>query len=265
MSDELPAEIDTSVVHSSRRYNYWLGGTDNFPADRESGDAIASRFPTVPLAARENRAFLRRAVTYLAADAGIRQFLDVGTGIPAADNTHQVAQSIAPESRVVYVDNDPIVLLHARSLLAGSPQGATAYLEGDFHEPDAILAAARETLDFTQPIGLMLVALLHFMKDRDEPHRHVARLVEALPPGSHLAITNATLDFAAPADAADARQMLGHEMEWRSATGVAEFFGGLELVEPGVVPVSEWRPTAAPESLPDRAAVSNYAAVGRKR
>ncbi|WP_344649886.1 SAM-dependent methyltransferase [Cryptosporangium japonicum] len=246
-------DIDSSVVHSARRYNYWLGGTDNFPVDRESGDAIASRFPSVPLAARENRKFLGRAVRYLSG-RGVRQFLDIGTGIPSAGPVHE----IAPDARVVYVDHDPLVLAHAQKLLTGT----TAYLHGDLREPDPILAGARDTLDFTQPIGLMLIAVLHFAKDHDQPLHHVSTLVEALPPGSWLAVTNATLDFAAPADAADARRMLGHEMEWRSAAELGRFFDGLELVEPGIVPVSDWHPDG--ELRPAPAEVSSYGAVGRK-
>ncbi|MFG1925110.1 SAM-dependent methyltransferase [Cryptosporangium sp. NPDC048952] len=246
-------DIDTSVVHSARRYNYWLGGTDNFPVDRESGDAIAARFPSVPLAARENRAFLRRAVKALS-ELGVRQFLDIGTGIPSAGNVHEVA----PDARVVYVDNDPLVLVHAQRLLTD----ATTYLEGDFRDPEQILARARETLDFTQPIGLMLVAILHFVKDKDQPHKLISTLLTALPRGSYLAVTNATLDFARPEDAADARRMLGHEMEWRSADELARFFDGLELVEPGIVPVSDWRPEDGVR--PDPAEVSSYGAVGRK-
>jgi hypothetical protein len=245
-------DVGPTGVHSARRYNYWLGGTSNFEADRASGDAIATRFPSVPLSARENRKFLGRAVKYLATEAGVRQFLDIGTGIPAPGNTHEVA----PDAQVVYVDNDPLVLAHAKALLSGS----TSYVEADFRDPEKILDRAAETLDFSQPVGLMLVAILHFMKERDQPRQHVARLLEALPSGSYLTLSNATLDFAAPEDAADARQMLGHEMEWRSSAVLASFFTGLELVEPGIVPVSEWR-AAAP--FPARADVSCYGAVGR--
>ncbi|WP_035855915.1 SAM-dependent methyltransferase [Cryptosporangium arvum] len=249
MTDSVPS----TEVSSARRYNYWLGGTDNYPVDRESGDAIAARFPSVPLAARENRKFLGRAVRHLSG-LGVRQFLDIGTGIPSAGTVHE----IAPGARVVYADHDPLVLAHARKLLSGS----TAYLHGDLREPEPILAGARGTLDFTQPIGLLLIAILHFAKDHDQPHTHVSTLVEALPPGSYLAVTNATLDFAAPDDAADARRMLGHEMEWRSAAELGRFFDGLDLVEPGIVPVSDWH--ADESDRPDPAEVSSYGAVGRK-
>ena len=177
--------IDTTVPHPARRYNYWLGGKDNFQADRESGDAMAAAFPTIRTSALENRRFLQRAVGYLAREAGIRQFLDIGTGIPTANNTHEVAQAVAPESRVVYVDNDPIVLAHARALLTSSPEGATAYIDADLRDPEKILAhpELQRTIDLSQPVGLMLVAVLHFVPDGDDPYALVRRLLDALPAG----------------------------------------------------------------------------------
>jgi len=184
-----PYRLDTTVAPPARRYNYWIGGKDHFAADRESGEAILAAFPAARAAALENRAFLRRAVTYLTAEAGVRQFLDIGTGIPAPDNTHEVAQAIAPESRVVYVDNDPIVLTHARALLSSSPQGATAYLEEDLHDFPKILEhpEVTGTLDLTQPVALLLVAVLHFVHDEDDPYEMVAGLLDGLPVGSYLA------------------------------------------------------------------------------
>ncbi|GAA2553953.1 hypothetical protein GCM10010435_25450 [Winogradskya consettensis] len=177
--------IDTSTAHPARRYNYWLGGKDNFAADRASGDAIAAAFPTTRMAVIENRQFLSRAVTHLTRDAGIRQFLDIGTGLPSADNTHEVAQAIAPDARIVYVDNDPLVLTHARALLTGTPAGATAYLHADLREPERILADPQlaEVLDLTQPVALMLVAVLHFVAESDDPYAKVAHLLDALPTG----------------------------------------------------------------------------------
>src|SRR3954468_17774137 len=186
-------EIDRSVAHPARRYNYWLGGTDNFEADRISGDAAAAAFPTVRISAMENRRFIRRAVTYLVNEAGIRQFLDIGTGIPSADNVHEVAQAIDPKARVVYVDNDPIILAHARRLLSNTPDGgATAYIHADLRDPDAILGHPdlRATLDLTKPVGLMLIAVVPFLTDADDPHGKVTHLTKALPPGSHLAMSH---------------------------------------------------------------------------
>src|SRR5690242_4503822 len=175
--------VDETRVHSARRYNYWLGGKDNFAVDRESGDQIAAVFPTIRVTARENRGFLRRAVTHLAAEAGVRQFLDIGTGLPTADNTHEVAQRVAPSSRVVYVDNDPMVLVHARALLTSTPEGRTHYLEADLRTPGKILADPEvlDVLDLDQPVALMLVAVLHFVRDDAEAREIVRTLVDALP------------------------------------------------------------------------------------
>ncbi|WP_416905140.1 SAM-dependent methyltransferase [Micromonospora echinospora] len=264
------ARIDTSVAHPARRYNYWLGGKDNFQADRDSGDAWAAAFPTVRTSARENRRFLQRAVAHLAREAGIRQFLDIGTGIPTADNTHEVAQSVAPECRVVYVDNDPIVLAHARALLTSTPEGATAYLDADLREPERILAHPdlRRTLDPTRPVALMLVAVLHFVPDDEDPYGAVARLLDALPAGSHLVASHATGDHlpALPPRPSGAR----HDGDpnglvvLRDRTEFARFFTGLELIEPGVSSVAEWRAEHEPQPRPTAAEVSMHAAVGRK-
>ncbi|MGK5671513.1 SAM-dependent methyltransferase [Micromonospora sp. URMC 106] len=263
--------IDTPVAHPARRYNYWLGGKDNFQADRDSGDAMAAAFPTIRTAALENRRFLQRAVRHLAREAGIRQFLDIGTGIPTADNTHEVAQAVAPGSRVVYVDNDPIVLAHARALLTSSPQGATAYIDADLRDPEKILRHPDllRTIDLSRPVGLMLVAILHFVPDGDDPYAVVARLLDALPPGSYLAASHATHDHLPPEVAREAKAA-GRGggphgvISLRSLAEFTRFFDGLEVVEPGVTSVAEWRAEDAPRPRPSAAEVSMYGAVARK-
>jgi hypothetical protein len=256
-------------VHSARRYNYWLGGKDNFAVDRESAEMIAAAFPTVRTMALENRGFLRRAVTHLAADAGIRQFLDIGTGLPTADNTHQVAQSIAPQSRVVYVDNDPMVLTHARALLTSTPEGRTHYLEADLREPDKILdnPIVRDTLDFTKPVGLMLIAVLHFVRQTSEAAQIVRTLVDALPSGSYLVASNATTDFSD--EAATARYLGMIEAGQvdafpRTESEMRQIFDGLEVLDPGFVAVSQWRDEAERQPRPQPSEVGVYGAVGRK-
>ena len=264
-SEAVSSRIDTSVPHPARRYDYWLGGKDNFAADRESGDAIAAAFPAIRTAVQENRAFLRRAVTFLSEQAGIRQFLDLGTGLPTANNTHEVAQAIAPESRIVYVDNDPLVLVHARALLTSSPQGSTAYLDADLRDTDKILGdpEVRETLDFSSPVGLMLVAILHFLPDDADPYGIVARLVGAMPSGSYLVMTHATGDFWTPEmRAALASGRLGR-LSPRTRDEFTRFFGGLELVSPGVVSIAEWRAESEPEPRPTAADSYAYGAVAR--
>jgi hypothetical protein len=263
----LPPELNIGVAHPARVYDYWLGGKDNFAADRAVGDAIRAEIPSVPQLTRDNRAFLGRAVRYLAAEAGVRQFLDIGTGIPTAGNTHEIAQAAAPDARVVYVDNDPIVLAHARALMTSDPAGATAFILGDFRDAGRILAdpALRQTLDFGQPIALMLIAILHFFTDDENPQAIVSSLVDALPSGSYLAISNLTQDFMDPERAARATQaglQGGIKYVSRTRAGVAAFFDGLELLEPGVVPMQLWRPDGAPGAPPD--GPTAYAAVGRK-
>jgi len=260
--------FDTGVAHPARRYNYWLGGKDNFAADRESGDLLAKSYPAARIAARANRAFLGRAVRYLAAEAGLRQFLDIGTGLPTAENTHQVAQRVAPESRIVYIDNDPMVMAHARALLTSTPAGRTAYLEADLTDPDRILAdpVLRQTLDLTRPVGLMLIAVLHFVHGHGAAKPIVQRLLDALPAGSYLVATHATPDFGTPEQQALYQQILdqGKTDVWiRPKAEFADIFDGLELVDPGVVPASEWRP-APGEEIPDRSDINVWTAVGRK-
>jgi hypothetical protein len=253
--------IDTSVAHPARRYNYWLGGKDNFAADRESGEAVLKVFPGARVWARENRSFLRRAVTYLAREAGIRQFLDIGTGIPTANNTHEVAQSLAPAARVVYVDNDPIVLVHARALLTSTPEGRTAYVDADFRDPERILAdpETRKVLDFSQPVALMLLAVLHFFPDGDGPYEIVDRLVSELAPGSYLTISHGTGDFMS-SDQQGAMAGLGHV---RSRVELARFFAGLDLVEPGIASIESWRPDSPEATRPAPVDINCYGAVGR--
>ncbi|WIN00812.1 SAM-dependent methyltransferase [Actinoplanes oblitus] len=262
------SQLDTSTPHPARRYNYWLGGKDNFAADRQSGDEISRLFPTAMIAARANRAFLRRAVSYLA-HRGIRQFLDIGTGLPAPDNTHEVAQRIAPSSRVVYVDNDPIVMVHARALLQSHPEGRTAYLEGDLREPQAILRhrLLKQTLDMTEPVALLLVAVLHFIQDDDEAVAVVKKLRDSLPSGSYLVVSNATTDFNAPEVVAAYEGMVAagkNDIRCRPKEQFSRFLDGLELVEPGIVPANDWRAEdlGDPER-PSAADVSLYGAVGR--
>jgi hypothetical protein len=258
-------KIDSSVPHSARIWNYWLGGKDNYPIDREAGDRIREVLPEIVDNARHDRAYLGRVVRYLTRDAGIRQFLDIGTGLPAADNTHQVAQRLAPESRIVYVDNDPLVLVHARALLTGTAAGATDYVDGDLREPDAILERAAGTLDFTRPIALILLGILHYIGDDDEAHTIVGNLLDAVPSGSYLAIQHPTNTISgARMDEAVRRwnETGGTPIVLRTAAELARFFDGLELLEPGVVSCSRWRPGPSRWGIP--AEVDVFGAVGRK-
>jgi hypothetical protein len=268
-ADAKRAVIDTSAAQPARRYNYWLGGKDHFAADRVSGDEMAAAYPAVRVTAIENRRFLKRATRFLTAECGIRQFLDIGTGLPTADNTHEVAQRIAPESRVVYVDNDPMVMVHARALLTSTPEGRTAYLEDDLRYPESILASAdlHETLDLNQPVGLMLVAVLHFVHGDGAAQRVVDKLLDALPSGSYIVASHSTYDLA-PAEMVEAWEKLvaaGKVDIWtRQRAEFAALFDGLELVEPGVVPVSQWRDEDEPEPRPALADVAMWSAVARK-
>jgi hypothetical protein len=256
--------FDTSVAHVARVYNYWLGGKDNFAADRAAGEAAIKAFPNIVLSARANRAFQARAVRFLAGEAGIRQFLDVGTGIPSANHTHEVAQSVAPDSRVVYVDNDPIVLTHARALLASHPAGATDYIDADLRNPEQILADAAQLLDFGQPVALMIMAVLQHLDDEDDPYKVVATLLSRLPAGSYLALSHPAKDINAEAMAkmADSlNQTMAEKVTFRDRAGVARFFDGLELAEPGMVQASKWRPTSEAEAASPAAL---WAGVARK-
>jgi hypothetical protein len=243
--------LDTSVAHVARVYNYWLGGKDNFAADRAAGEQSIKAFPNIVLSARANRAFLARAVQFLAGEVGIRQFLDIGTGIPSANNTHEVAQAVAPDSRIVYVDNDPVVLTHARALLTSNPAGATDYIDADLRNPQEILAGAARTLDFGRPVAVMLMAILQHVGDDEEPYRVVSVLRDALPPGSYLALSHPAKDIDAEAMAKMAQtlnQMMAEKVTFRDHDAVARFFDGLELVEPGMVQASKWRPRSEAEA-----------------
>jgi len=257
--------IDTTVPHSARIWNYWLGGKDNFAVDRAAGDAWAATFPGVRDIARASRSFLTRSIHYLAAEAGIRQFLDIGTGLPAADNTHQVAQRVAPEARIVYVDNDPLVLAHARALLTSTPEGATAYIHADLRDPDKILAEAAEALDFTKPIALILSGVLGHVVDIGEARSIVRGLMDALPSGSYLSLNDGTSvvggDQVEQATQ-DYNESGALPYIQRTPEEIASFFDGLELVPPGMVSCPRWRPDPAPaDSL---AEVDAFGGVGRK-
>ncbi|GAA0555027.1 SAM-dependent methyltransferase [Paractinoplanes ferrugineus] len=245
--------IDTSVAHPARRYDYLLGGKDNFEADRESAHRIEEQMPTIRLTAQENRWFLHRAVRFLA-EQGIRQFLDVGTGIPTSPNTHQIAQEVDPGSRIVYVDNDPLVLVHARALLTGDPRGRTAYLEADLREPRTILEDPQltEVLDLDRPVALLLIAVLHFIRDDDDPQRLLATLIDALPEGSYVAATHVTLEYMSAEQFAAVRATAERQTAARSGTELAALFDHprLTLVEPGVQSVSQWWPQDAPQPRP---------------
>jgi hypothetical protein len=238
-------DFDSSVPHVARVYDYWLGGKDNFAADREMGERTLAAYPNLVFSVRANRAFLTRTVRFLAAEAGVRQFLDIGTGIPTANNTHEVAQRIAPESRIVYVDNDPIVLSHAKALLKSTPEGACAYLDADLRDPDTILADAAKTLDFSQPVAVMLIAVMHFVGDDAEASAIMNQLMGACVPGSYVSLSHAASDI----DAAQMAEMIrrlnestAEKTTLRDRAGVTRLFDGLELVEPGVIRAAEWRP-----------------------
>jgi O-methyltransferase involved in polyketide biosynthesis len=255
--------LNASVPHSARLWNYWLGGKDNFAADRAAGDEIARRFPSIIDLAVEDRGFLRRAVRHLVGEAGIRQILDIGTGLPTADNTHQVAQSIAPDARVVYVDNDPLVLSHARALLTGTDAGATDYVEADLNDPDGILKQAGRTLDFTRPVAVTLLGVLHFVRDDEAARAVVRQLVDALPAGSYVAIAHGCHDI----NRAEADDIVAFwnehgtpKIKYRSSAEIAGFFDGLELLEPGVVPCSRWRPDPDTPDID----VNQYCGLARK-
>ena len=266
-ADHEPVDLKTDVPHPARVYDWLLGGKNNFAADRTAGEAGKLANPASDVAPGANRDWLRRVVGYLAGELGIRQFLDIGTGLPTSPNVHEVAQAIAPDSRIVYTDNDPIVLTHARALLTGSPAGATAYLDADFRDPDRILESAAATLDFTKPMALLLVAITHFVGDADEPHRIVRQLLDALPSGSYLALSHLTGEFMPEqfkkVEAIFAER--GVTMQVRPRAEIARFFDGLELVEPGLTLVHRWRPDDQDRfaDRPDEL-VSVYAALARK-
>ena len=258
-------DIDTSTAHTARVWNYWLGGKDNYLVDREVGEQIRAVLPDIVDAARAQRGFLVRVVRYLAAEAGIRQFLDIGTGLPTANNTHEVAQATAPGSRIVYVDNDPVIMTHARALLTSTPDGATDYVHADLRNPDTILREAARTLDFTRPIALMLLGIVEHILDTEQAHAIVHQLLAALPSGSYLVLCDPTTEI-------HREVMLEAIRRWndnatplitaRSREELIRFFDGLELLEPGVVSASLWRPEAGKLGTPVE--VFNFSGVGRK-
>jgi S-adenosyl methyltransferase len=258
-----PPAIDTSTAHPARIYDYWLGGKDNFAADREAGELALLAYPDLAKAVQSGRAFLSRAVRFLTGEAGIRQFLDIGTGIPSADNTHEVAQREAPDSRIVYVDNDPIVLLHAQALLKSTPEGACDYIDADLHDPETILAEAARTLDFGKPVALMLLAVLQFIPDSEDPYGLVSRLMSVLPSGSYLVVSHPTDDFNPNRGESIQRynERSASQATLRSQAGTERFFDGLSLVDPGVVASGKWRPDSElDEARPSGA----WCGVGRK-
>jgi hypothetical protein len=250
VGQQSPDGIDATVPHSARIWNYWLGGKDNYEVDRKVGDEVAELFPGVRETARVSRALQGRIIGFLAGDAGIRQFLDVGTGLPTADNTHEVAQRIAPESRIVYVDNDPLVLVHARALLTSSPEGATYYVDADLRDSGRIMAEAASILDFARPVALMLNGIIGHVEDDGEARACVRALVAALPPGSYLAMSDGTnTDQGAVRSSGLYKDRGAVPYHMRSPAAFVSFFDGLELVEPGIVPRQDWRPDSAPPRL----------------
>jgi O-methyltransferase involved in polyketide biosynthesis len=262
-SQEHVSKLDIGVAHTARTWNYWLGGKDNFAADREVGEQILQFLPNMRITARADRAFLGRAVRYLAGEARICQFLDVGTGLPTADNTHEAAQSVVPQSRIVYVDNDPLVLVHARALLTSAPEGVTDYVEADLHDPDKILQEAARTLDFTQPVALTLLGVLNFVIDDDVAQTVINRLLNAVPTGSYLAIAHASNEVN-PAEAEAARRFWNEHAKppitFRTAQQITRFFDRVELLDPGVVSCSRWRPEDSDLDTPE---VDLFCGVGR--
>ncbi|KRV49539.1 methyltransferase [Wenjunlia vitaminophila] len=267
--DGWPADrIDTEGAHSARIYDYILGGKDYYPADKEAGDAMSREWPALPIHMRANRDFMHRAVRYLTEEAGVRQFLDIGTGIPTSPNLHEIAQAVAPDSRVVYVDNDPIVLTLSQGLLSSTPEGKTAYVEADMRDPGAILSSQgmRDTLDLSKPVGLTVIAIVHFVLDEDDAYGIVNRLLEPLPSGSYLAMSIGTADFAPEEVGRVAREYEARKMPMRLRTmpEAEQFFDGLELVEPGVTQVHHWRPDGTcTEDIRDED-IAMYGAIARK-
>jgi hypothetical protein len=259
-----PLATYASVAHGARVYDYLLGGKDNFAADREAAEQAMRINPDIVSTARANRAFLVRTTSYLARQAGLRQFLDIGTGMPTNQNIHEVAQSIAPRSRVVYVDHDPIVLTHARALLTSAPEGVTDYLEADLREPGKILAEAAQTLDFSRPVAIMLIAVLHLILDRDDPYDLVGQLVDAVVPGSYVVISHAASDLDTGAMISMTNrlnELMAQQAVPRTHREVAAFFAGLDLVEPGLVRIPEWRPASVSDTA---VRAQMWGAIGRK-
>ncbi|AXK35970.1 SAM-dependent methyltransferase [Streptomyces armeniacus] len=258
----LPPEINTAVAHSARVWNYWLGGKDNYPADHAAGDAYSSKYPLITTFAQESRDFLRRTVTYLAGEAGVRQFLDLGAGLPTADNTHQIAQRIAPDSRVVYVDHDPLVLLHVHVLLTSTPEGASDYVQADMRDTDIVLEGAAKTLDMERPVGVVINDVLGHIVDWDDALSLVHRLMDRLPSGSYLALSHSTAsDEEHRAVQEEYNNSGAIPYIFREPEQTIAFFDGLDLVEPGMVSWPNWRPDEKTGRTTERA---GWGAVGRK-
>jgi hypothetical protein len=257
------SQIRPDVPHGARIWNYWLGGKDNYAADREVGEAVRAAYPETAAYALKSRQFLIRAVRHLAGPAGIRQFLDIGTGLPTMQNTHEVAQAIRPDARIVYVDNDPLVLAHARALLVNTtPQGVTTYVDADYRHPELIIDKARDVLDFTQPIAVMLMGVFGYVDTADEAHAVITRVLDAVPPGSYLALWDATDTSEAVRIAAKAQADLGSPYHLRSLEEIRRWFTGTEMIEPGLVPITHWRPD--PIDVGQLEPIDAYGAVARK-
>jgi hypothetical protein len=262
---ELPVLIDTSKAHQARIYDYWLGGKDNFAVDREAAEQALAAYPGLRRGVRAQRAFLGNAVRYLAGTVGVRQFLDIGTGIPTANNTHEVAQAVDSEARVVYVDNDPMVLAHARALLTGTRPGTTNYLDTDLRDTEAVLTGAAALLDFREPVAVLMIGVLQLIPDTDNPRAIVARLMEAVPSGSWLALFHPASDILADEIGEAARRVnvrSANTVTLRSHSEVEQFFDGLEVLDPGLVQVHRWRPESAAPDMDDE--VAGYAGLARK-
>ncbi len=266
---DVPPGLDVTVPHPARVYNFLLGGKDNYAADRKAAESFLAGGAKILVGVRSNRAFLGRAVRFLAQECGIRQFLDIGTGLPSADNTHEVAQAVAPESRIAYVDNDPIVLSHANALLRSTPLGTCQYIQADIREPRKILDEAAQTLDFSQPVAIMILMTLQYIPDSDNPHQIVKTLVDAVPSGSYLALSDVALDLEADAHvkaSADNlnRQMRDTRQNLRSLEQLTGFFSGLDMVEPGFVQLPRWRPDPDQDDPARDGTLSAYCGIGRK-
>ncbi|TWF74218.1 S-adenosyl methyltransferase [Pseudonocardia hierapolitana] len=263
MTDQPLPDIRPDVPHGARIWNYWLGGKDNYAADREIGDAVSSVFPEIVDMAFKSRQFLIRAVRHLAGEAGIRQFLDVGTGLPTMQNTHEVAQSVAPEAKIVYVDNDPLVLAHARALLVNTtPEGVTQYIDADYHQPDRIIEQAREILDFSRPIAVMFMGVFGYVPDYDEARSIISRVIDTTPSGSYLALWDGTSTSEAVVRGARAQAELGSPYQLRTVEEIRGWFAGTEPIEPGIVPLTQWRPENVEVGRTEH--IDAYCGVGRK-
>jgi O-methyltransferase involved in polyketide biosynthesis len=260
-----PAGVDATVSHSARIWNYWLGGKDNYEVDRIAGDAIREVLPEIVDIARHTRAWLGRVIRCLAGEKGVRQFLDIGTGLPTVDNTHEVAQRVAPESRIVYVDNDPLVLAHARALLTSTSEGATDYVDADLRAPEHILAQAAKTLDFSRPVAITMLGVLPFVGDDDEARTIIQTLLDAVPSGSFLAVCHSTTEITGDRMAESVRRWneAGSAVyHLRTPERITSLFDGLELLEPGVVTLTKWRPE--PNVFGQAPDTDEFCAVGRK-